>query len=75
MGGVYTRLLEMAYGDELRKKSAYELLGEIDQWRLASGKPDFEPRHPNISSGYSWPILEPEEKDRTPASLEGRLRQ
>ena len=45
---VRVRLLEMAY----------ELLGEIDQWRLESGKPDFEPRHPNISSGHSWPIVE-----------------
>jgi len=55
---VRVRLLEMAYRDELRKESAYELLGEIDQWRLESGKPDFEPRHPNFSSGYSWPIVE-----------------
>jgi hypothetical protein len=55
---VRARLLEMAYDDEQRKESAYELLGKIDQWRLESGEPEFEPRHPNISSDYSWPILE-----------------
>lgn len=55
---VRARLLEMVYKDELRKDSAYELLGEIDKWRLESGKPDFESRHPSMSSGYSWPIVE-----------------
>ena len=57
---VRARLLDMAYNDDLRKDSAYELIGKIDKWRLESGKPDFEPRHPNISSGISWSIVETE---------------
>ena len=55
----------MAYTDELRKESAYELLGEIDKWRLESGKPDFEPRHPSFSSGRSWPVIEHQNGDGT----------
>lgn len=53
-----TQLIELVYRDELRRESAYELLGEIESWRLESGKPDSEPRHPSFSSGYSWPIIE-----------------
>lgn len=51
------RLLELAHNDDDRRKTAYDLLGKIDKWRLESGKPADEPRHPELSSGLSWPIV------------------
>ena len=54
---VRPRLLDMAHNDRNRHEKAYDLLGKIDKWRLESGKPADEPRHPELSSGRSWPIV------------------
>ncbi len=50
------RLLEMAYSDPVRKRSAFALLGQIEVWRLEHGRPMDEPRHPAFESGTYWPI-------------------
>ena len=49
------RLFRMAIGDEKRRKSAFMLLGQIEEWRLEHGRPPGEPRHPDLASGQSWP--------------------
>lgn len=49
------RLFRMAIGDEKRRKSAFMLLGQIEEWRLEYGRPTGEPRHPDLASGQSWP--------------------
>jgi hypothetical protein len=41
----------------LRQQSAFELLGQIEVWHLAAGKPMAEPRHPAIDTGESWPLI------------------
>jgi hypothetical protein len=51
------RLFEMSQKDPLRKRSASALLGRIEVWRLEYGRPKDEPRHPEIESGVSWPLL------------------
>ncbi|WP_219061977.1 NACHT domain-containing NTPase [Pseudomonas sp. UMAB-08] len=48
-------LFRMAVGDEKRRKSAFMLLGQIEEWRLEYGRPTGEPRHPDLASGQSWP--------------------
>ncbi len=53
------RLLRIAIGDEKRRKSAFMLLGQIEEWRLEYGRPTGEPRHPDLASGQSWPPMEP----------------
>ena len=53
------RLFRMAIEDEKRRKSAFMLLGQIEEWRLEHGRPTGEPRHPNLASGQSWPPKEP----------------
>lgn len=53
---IRSRLLEMVAHDPNRQRTAFDLLGNIDIWRLESGKPDFEPRHPCLPSGIAWPI-------------------
>jgi hypothetical protein len=55
-----TRLFRMATEDERRRKSAYALLGQIEEWRLEHGRPAGEPRHPDFASGQPWPPLEPD---------------
>lgn len=50
-------LYEMTIGDVSRKRSAWELLGQIESWRLEYGRPDSEPRHPAIDSGKLWPLI------------------
>lgn len=52
------RLFRMAIGDEKRRKSAFMLLGQIEEWRLEHGRPTGEPRHPDLASGQSWPPKE-----------------
>jgi hypothetical protein len=52
-----SRLFDMAMDDENRNRSAFELLGAIDQLRLEYGRPVTEPRHPNFKRGESWPIM------------------
>jgi len=49
------RLFRMAIEDEKRRKSAFMLLGQIEEWRLEHGRPTGEPRHPDLASGQPWP--------------------
>ncbi len=51
-------LFKMAVGDEKRRKSAFMLLGQIEQWRFEYGRPTDEPRHPDLASGQSWPPVD-----------------
>ena len=51
------KLLNMMQNDPLRKKSAWELLNEIEKWRMQFGRPDGEPRSPSVEAGFSWPVL------------------
>ena len=53
------RLFRMALQDPKRRKSAFMLLGKIEEWRLEHGRPTGEPRHPDLASGQSWPPTEP----------------
>lgn len=52
------RLFRTAIGDEKRRKSAFMLLGQIEEWRLEHGRPTGEPRHPDLASSQSWPPKE-----------------
>lgn len=52
------RLFRMAIEDEKRRKSAFMLLGHIEEWRLEQGRPTGEPRHPDLASGEPWPPRE-----------------
>lgn len=52
------RLFDILMHDPGRRKSAYELLGFIEQLRLKFGKPPTEPRHPNLQAGKPWPPLD-----------------
>jgi hypothetical protein len=45
------RLFRMTITDEKRRKSAFVLLGQIEEWRLEHGRPTQEPRHPDLASG------------------------
>lgn len=49
------RLFKMALEDRKRQKSAIELLGQIEIWRLEHGRPVDEPRHPDALSNHAWP--------------------
>lgn len=53
------RLFRMVNEDEKRRKSAFMLLGQIEEWRLEHGRPTGEPRHPDLVSGRFWPPKEP----------------
>ena len=53
------RLFRMVVGDEKRRKSAFMLLGQIEEWHLEHGRPTSEPRHPDLASGQPWPPKEP----------------
>lgn len=57
---IRARLFEMAVRDERRKKSAFSLLGQIEEWRLEHGRPIGEPRHPAFGSTDPWPPVEPQ---------------
>lgn len=57
---VRARLYSMVHEDERRKHSAYSVLGQIEEWRLEYGRPNEEPRHPDIDSGLPWPPAEPQ---------------
>ena len=50
------RLFKMVLQDPKRQKSAFMLLGQIEQWRLEHGRPTGEPRHPDLASGQPWPL-------------------
>jgi hypothetical protein len=53
------KLHEMAAKDQRRKRSAFALLGQIEEWRLEHGRPTGEPRNPVFESGERWPPVEP----------------
>lgn len=53
------RLFRMANNDRKRRRSAFMLLGQIEEWRLEHGRPTGEPRHPDLASSQSWPPKEP----------------
>jgi hypothetical protein len=57
------RLFEMAQHDSRRTRSAYNLLGQIEEWRLEYGRPTSEPRHPAVETTGAWPPL-PEVQSR-----------
>jgi len=52
------RLLEFVVGDHGRCRTALQLLGLIESWRLDFGKPTSEPRHPALDTRHPWPPLE-----------------
>lgn len=52
------QLFRMANEDEKRQKSAFMLLGRIEEIRLEYGRPNGEPRHPDFASGQLWPPKE-----------------
>ena len=52
-------LFRMALQDPKRRKSAFMLLGKIEERRIEHGRPIGEPRHPNLASGQTWPLAEP----------------
>jgi hypothetical protein len=52
---IRSRLMEMVQNDPLRRKSAFVLLNEIAKWRMWHGRPDGEPRSPNLEAGFFWP--------------------
>lgn len=52
-------LFRMVHDDRKRQKSAFMLLGKIEEWRLEHGRPTGEPRHPNLASEHPWPPREP----------------
>ena len=54
---VRATLFEMVIEDDRRKKSAFSLLGQIEEWRLEYGRPTAEPRHPAVQSGEPWPPI------------------
>jgi len=63
-------LYEMTVGDDSRKHSAWELLGQIETWRLEYGRPDSEPRHPAFDFGKPWPFLVKSDKNtKEPKSI------
>jgi len=53
-------LFEMAVRDDRRKKSAFSMLGQIEEWRLEHGRPLGEPRHPAFGTTDPWPPTEPQ---------------
>jgi hypothetical protein len=53
---VRRRLFEMARHDSRRARTAMDLLGQIEEWRLEYGRPMSEPRHPMVESGETWPF-------------------
>jgi hypothetical protein len=55
---IRSRLFEMLLTDDVRRRSAWSLLGQIELWRIEYGRPTGEPRHPQIDSGLTWPPLE-----------------
>jgi hypothetical protein len=50
-------LLHMVLNDPKRKRVAFSLLGQIEHWRLEHGRPDFEPRHPELDARSEWPPI------------------
>jgi hypothetical protein len=53
---IRSKLFEMALGDSKRRQSAFNLLGQIEVWRLDYGRSETEPRHPLFDSDEVWPL-------------------
>lgn len=53
------RLFQILRHDPTRARTAYHLLGQIEEWRLEYGRPASEPRHPALESGEYWPPATP----------------
>jgi hypothetical protein len=47
----------MSQKDETRKKTALDLLGEIERLRQSYGRPIDEERHPALATGIPWPPI------------------
>jgi hypothetical protein len=45
-------------GNDTEKRLAVDCLRAIDEIRDDYGQVDSEPRHPDITTGVPWPILE-----------------
>lgn len=58
-GALRRRLLELTTGGAADDVAAH-FLRVIDACRNQYGKPESEPRHPDLSSGKPWPILRPD---------------
>lgn len=52
---IRSKLLEMVKNDPQRRRSAYNLLSQIESWRMEHGRPDGEPRNPGLAEGIMWP--------------------
>ena len=52
---IRSRLLDMVQHHPKRRKSADALLSHIESWRMQHGRPDGEPRSPNLDEGFLWP--------------------
>ncbi|MBL4711141.1 MAG: hypothetical protein JKX75_01330, partial [Gammaproteobacteria bacterium] len=50
------RLLEMRASDLNRSIAAKDVLAAIDEPRDEHGRPENEPRHPDLESGIPWPL-------------------
>jgi hypothetical protein len=51
---IRSRLFEMVAKDNRRSRAAYSLLGQIEVWRLEYGRPNGEPRNPDVECRFSW---------------------
>lgn len=55
-GEIRKRLLEMSVNDTERNEAAASILASIDMLRDEYGRPESEPRHPDLESGIPWPV-------------------
>lgn len=55
--GIRKRLLEMCAGDLNRSVAAKHVLTAIDELRDKHGRPENEPRHPDLESDIPWPLI------------------
>jgi hypothetical protein len=53
-------LFALAHTKGPQAKLAYRILLSIEGQRERYGRPPTEPRHPDVGSGKSWPMSEPE---------------
>jgi hypothetical protein len=54
---VRARLFDMAKRDKERMKTASNLLGQIEVWRLEYGRPNGEPRNLGVEAESAWPTV------------------
>jgi NACHT C-terminal Alpha/Beta 2/NACHT domain len=55
--GIRKRLLEMLASDLNRSIAAKHVLAAIDELRDEHGRPENEPRHPDLESDIPWPLV------------------